>query len=129
MTQLATGSIAARAEVAPLSAAERFGVVDMPDLTFTPAVARETEHLYERVRQFIPAIEWPVYEGARLKSGNEIAGPAIVEQPTTTLKIAPGWRAKVDAIGNLLMWRGGAGLQDVLERKRSAVSQAREAAA
>ncbi len=61
MTQLATGSIAAREEVAPLSAAERFGVVDMPDLTFTPAVARETEHLYERVRQFIPAIEWPVY--------------------------------------------------------------------
>ncbi len=61
MTQLATGSIAAREEVALLSAAERFGVVDMPDLTFTPAVARETEHLYERVRQFIPAIEWPVY--------------------------------------------------------------------
>ncbi|MBB3978719.1 quinolinate synthase [Rhizobium azooxidifex] len=60
MTQLATGSIAAK-EAASLSAAERFGVVDMPDLTFTPTVARETEHLYERVKQFIPAIEWPVY--------------------------------------------------------------------
>lgn len=60
MTQLATGSSAAR-DAAPLSAAERFGVVDMPDLAFTPAVARETEHLYERVKQFIPAIEWPVY--------------------------------------------------------------------
>jgi quinolinate synthase len=46
---------------APASAAQRFGVVDRPDLTFTPAVARETEHLYERVKQFIPAIEWPVY--------------------------------------------------------------------
>ena len=39
MTQLATGSSAAR-DAAPLSAAERFGVVDMPDLVFTPAVAR-----------------------------------------------------------------------------------------
>lgn len=61
MAQLATGSNAAREEAAPLSAAGRFGVVDMPDLAFTPAIAAETAHLYERVRQFIPAIEWPVY--------------------------------------------------------------------
>jgi quinolinate synthase len=45
----------------PISAAERFGVIECPDLTFTPAIARETEHLYERVKQFIPAFEWPVY--------------------------------------------------------------------
>ncbi|PRD45855.1 quinolinate synthase [Phyllobacterium phragmitis] len=43
------------------SAAERFGVVDMPSLDFTPEVARETEHLYERVSHHIPRIEWPVY--------------------------------------------------------------------
>ncbi len=45
----------------PISAAERFGVIERPDLAFTPAIARETEHLYERVKQFIPAFEWPVY--------------------------------------------------------------------
>lgn len=43
------------------SAAARFGILEMPDLAFTPAIARETEHLYERVKDFIPAIEWPVY--------------------------------------------------------------------
>ena len=53
---------AAEAEaMRPLSAAERFGVVEKPDLTFTPEIARETEHLYEKVKQFIPAFEWPVY--------------------------------------------------------------------
>ncbi|NML74249.1 quinolinate synthase NadA [Rhizobium sp. S-51] len=43
------------------SAAERFGVLERPDLSFTPAVAKETEHLYQRVKDFIPAIEWPVF--------------------------------------------------------------------
>lgn len=44
-----------------VTARERFGEIAMPDLEFTPAVARETEHLYERVKDHIPAIEWPVF--------------------------------------------------------------------
>ncbi len=32
----------------------------MPSLEYTDEVARETEHLYERVKDVIPAIEWPV---------------------------------------------------------------------
>lgn len=44
-----------------ISAAERFGVVDMPDLEFTEKVARETAHLYEKVSHHIPEIEWPVH--------------------------------------------------------------------
>jgi quinolinate synthase len=31
----------------------------LPDLTYTPEVARETAHLYERVKRVIPPIEWP----------------------------------------------------------------------
>lgn len=44
-----------------LTAAERFGVLDAPTLEFTPAIARETAHLYERVKHHIPEIEWPVH--------------------------------------------------------------------
>jgi quinolinate synthase len=43
------------------TAAERFGVLPRPELKYTPAVARETAHLYERVKTIIPEIEWPVY--------------------------------------------------------------------
>ena len=57
LAQDAAGAAVAR----PLTAAERFGVLEKPDLTFTPEIARETEHLYEKVKQFIPAFEWPVY--------------------------------------------------------------------
>jgi len=35
-------------------------VLPMPSLEYTDEVARETAHLYERVKDVIPAIEWPV---------------------------------------------------------------------
>jgi quinolinate synthase len=38
----------------------RFPPVEMPSLEYTDEVARETAHLYERVKHVIPAIEWPV---------------------------------------------------------------------
>lgn len=43
------------------SAAERFGILPMPSLEYTPEVAAETEHLYQRVAHHIPRIEWPAY--------------------------------------------------------------------
>ena len=43
------------------TAAERFGVIERPPLEFTPEVQTETEHLYERVKDHIPRIEWPAY--------------------------------------------------------------------
>ena len=42
------------------AAARRLGVLPMPTLEYTDEVARETAHLYERVKTVIPAIEWPV---------------------------------------------------------------------
>ena len=51
----------ARPATAGGTAAERFGVLDMPSLEYTPDVERETAHLYERVAHHIPRIEWPVY--------------------------------------------------------------------
>ncbi len=39
----------------------QFRAIERPDLSYTPAVARETEPLYQRVKDHIPAIEWPVF--------------------------------------------------------------------
>ncbi len=43
------------------SAAERLGVLPMPDLTCTDEILRETAPLYQKVKHHIPAIEWPVH--------------------------------------------------------------------
>src|ERR1700690_327075 len=37
----------------------RFPRLARPNLEYTEAVARETAHLYQRVKAVIPAIEWP----------------------------------------------------------------------
>lgn len=49
-----------KAGAAP-GAAERFGVIERPLLEWTPEIAEETEHLYQKVKDHIPRIEWPVY--------------------------------------------------------------------
>jgi N-methylhydantoinase A len=43
----------------------------------------------------------PVYARNRLRSSNEIEGPALVEEHASTTVIAPGDRVVVDAFGNL----------------------------
>src|SRR6266403_1635241 len=48
----------------------------------------------------------PVYDGAWLAPGQAILGPAIVEEPFTTIVVYPGERATVDAVGNYTITRG-----------------------
>jgi len=44
-----------------------------------------------------------VYERARLGHGDELPGPAIVEQPDTTVLVPDGHVARVDRLGNLII--------------------------
>lgn len=48
-----------------------------------------------------------VFERAALARGARIAGPAIVEEPTSTTVVNPGDRLSVDEFGNLLVEVGG----------------------
>jgi quinolinate synthase len=47
--------------VASAAAARKYGIVPMPSLVWNEDVARETAHLYERIRSVVPAVEWPVF--------------------------------------------------------------------
>jgi len=47
--------------------------------------------------------ETPVYAGADLRAGHGFAGPAIVEEDTTTLLVGAGDRLDVDTFGNYRM--------------------------
>ncbi|WP_067934683.1 hydantoinase/oxoprolinase family protein [Alicyclobacillus kakegawensis] len=46
-----------------------------------------------------------VYPRSGLRAGHHFRGPAIVEQSDTTVLILPGWEARVDTYGNLLITR------------------------
>jgi quinolinate synthase len=43
------------------AAARRLGVLPMPSLEWNERVARETAHLYERVKSVVPPVEWPFF--------------------------------------------------------------------
>ena len=50
----------------------------------------------------------PIYRRDRLGAGVEIDGPAIVAEETATTVVEPGWRARVDRLGNLILQRTAA---------------------
>ena len=48
-------------------------------------------------------IDAPIYHGDALRPGAHIAGPAIIEEPTTTLVVYPGMAARLSAANNYLL--------------------------
>lgn len=51
------------------------------------------------------AISTPIYDGAKLGAGVRIAGPAIIEEVTTTIVIEPGWTSVLHESGSYLLTR------------------------
>lgn len=49
-----------------------------------------------------------------LADGEGLDGPAIVADPVSTLWLAPGWRARLDAVGNLVLLRRDGDRPDAL---------------
>jgi N-methylhydantoinase A len=48
-------------------------------------------------------METPIYDRAKLRPGNMVAGPAVIVQDDTTTVIEPGYAGAVDRFGNILI--------------------------
>ena len=55
------------------------------------------------------AVPTPVYWRPRLGAGDVVRGPAVIEEYGATVPVHPGFVARVDRFGNLLVTAGGAG--------------------
>ena len=53
------------------------------------------------------AVDAPIYLGSTLSAGQRLSGPAIVEEPTTTVVVNPGWSRTVTATGDYLLEQEG----------------------
>ena len=60
------------------------------------------------VRELGGLAELPVYEGGRLGRDARVAGPAVIEEETTTILLLPGMRGGTDAQGNYRVSTAGA---------------------
>jgi N-methylhydantoinase A len=67
------------------------------------ALKRNRSIYFEEYRDFVPT---SVYDFERLNPGAEIAGPAIIETPVTTVVVNPGERAAMDEFRNLIIAKG-----------------------
>jgi N-methylhydantoinase A len=54
------------------------------------------------------ATSTPVYDGAILGAGARVAGPAVIEEETTTIVIEPGWTAELHPSGSYRIVRDAA---------------------
>lgn len=60
----------------------------------------------------------PIYDGTRMGHGNRISGPAIIEEPTTTVFITPDFQLTCDKYGNYLVHHKGSSLEETISRLR-----------
>ena len=49
----------------------------------------------------------PVYDGHRMRFGNAIAGPAMIEQETTAIFVSASYDCVVDAYGSFALYQKG----------------------
>ena len=52
-------------------------------------------------------VETAIVERSGLTDGQGVSGPAIVEEPTATTIVPPGWHAAIAAGGHMLIRREG----------------------
>jgi N-methylhydantoinase A len=87
------------------------GLVDKPPARNLPAGGDPDAAITARRAAIFSAdgtpTEVPVYDGTRLGAGDRVAGPAIVEEPTTTIVIEPGWTADLHETGSYVLRRSG----------------------
>ncbi|MFC1861048.1 hydantoinase/oxoprolinase family protein [Chloroflexota bacterium] len=56
----------------------------------------------------------PVYDGNRMQHGNRLPGPAIIEEPTTTLFITPDFQVTCDRYCNYIIYPKGLSLDETI---------------
>lgn len=67
----------------------------------------------------------PIYEGTRIGHGNMISGPAIIEEPTTTIFLTHDYQLTCDKYSNYLIYPQGKTLEESISplRKQIRVSK------
>ncbi|WZB69562.1 hydantoinase/oxoprolinase family protein [Achromobacter xylosoxidans] len=86
------------------------GAVDKPALPELPSGDGDPARALTDMRDMLfegdgPWTATPVYDGGKLLAGDAIAGPAVIEEPTTTIVVRPGWQALLHGSGTYLLTR------------------------
>ncbi len=91
---------------------QAIGAVDMPAYRKDEWMGADASHALKGRRSvYIPETrafaEVPIYDGHRMRFGNRIDGPAMIEQATTAIFVSASYDCVVDALGSFAVYRKG----------------------
>jgi N-methylhydantoinase A len=78
-------------------------ITTKPDLPRTPSSRRDARSALKGRRRAYFEGRWistPVYDGVKLRGRQTVVGPAIIEEPFTTVVVYPGQRTTLDPFGS-----------------------------
>lgn len=68
--------------------------------TSSHALKNKRKIYFEEYAKFV---DIPIYDREKLKPGNLIEGPAVIEERITTIVVHPNWNARVDSFNDIIM--------------------------
>ncbi|PKO72279.1 MAG: 5-oxoprolinase [Betaproteobacteria bacterium HGW-Betaproteobacteria-14] len=91
---------------------QAIGVTDKPAYREEAWAGTDAAHALKGQRAvYIPETkafkEIPVYDGHRLRFGNRVDGPAMIEQETTAIFVSASYDCAVDALGSFVLFQKG----------------------
>jgi N-methylhydantoinase A len=84
------------------------GPIRAPELARLPAGGGDPSAARTGSRRafFDAWVEAPTFDRSKLRAGDELAGPAVVEEFGSTIPLHPGFAARVDERGNVVVTKG-----------------------
>ncbi|MCL2337465.1 MAG: hydantoinase/oxoprolinase family protein [Firmicutes bacterium] len=94
------------------------GITQKPDVPEAVWLGKNPSTAYKKTRKAYfnnQFMDVPVYDGLLMGYGNMIQGPAIVEEPTTTIIVTYGSELLCDSFNNYVLYPKGKNLPDLLK--------------
>ncbi|MFH0812031.1 MAG: hydantoinase/oxoprolinase family protein [Pseudomonadota bacterium] len=91
-----------------------WGIVEKPSFAKAPFVGEDASGAIKGRREVYhegKRLEVPIYSGPNMGNGNKVSGPAIIEEPTTTIWLAPDWQLSCDHYSNYIIFPQGVTLE------------------
>jgi len=97
------------------------GIVEKPSFAEKPFAGEDASGATKGRRRLYfegESILVPIYDGSKMGNGNKLLGPAIIEEPTTTIFLTPDYQLACDRYSNYLIYSKGKTLEESLNQIR-----------
>lgn len=97
------------------------GVTDKPSFSKYPFVGEDASPARKGSRGVYfngEFVDTPIYDGLKMGNGNFVPGPAIIEQPTTTIIVTPEFDLTCDEFNNYVMHPKGVKFHEIAKEVR-----------